>query len=476
MANTEKKLEMYGGSLTASVPLIIAVIGFVIFSVYERGAITAFWVCCFIGVLVGILFAKNKRRYAESVFEGISRREGAAIYVVWIFAGVLGQIWRAGGMIDGMVWLGSTSGATGMWFVLVTFVISCILATGLGTSVGTVVALAPVLYPAGIVLGADPLALALALIAGGAFGDNLGPISDTTIVSSVSQDAEIGDVVKSRFPLAIVAATIAAIILLIMASIGAGAAAQAGGVYEIKGNPLGIIQLISLAALLIFAVSGRHLIESVSYSIIIASVIGIGIGAITLTDIVHIPDVRGGETGLIQKGIASTTAPIIFVMLILGITQVMINAGVMDRFINWAKKTVAKSVRQAEASVAMFTVLITIPLAANAPGILIMADYAKRIAQEFKLHAARAANLLDCAANTAFYMLPWHNAVIAWYTAVATAAAEYNMPYPSLLPTCLMNPYAWALLGVLFFSIATGWNRSYRDDKITYLSGWTRFG
>ncbi len=40
------RLEMYGGSLGASVPLIIAVIGFVIFSVYERGAITAFWVSC----------------------------------------------------------------------------------------------------------------------------------------------------------------------------------------------------------------------------------------------------------------------------------------------------------------------------------------------------------------------------------------------------------------------------------------------
>ncbi len=475
MANTETKLEMYGGSLAASIPLIIAVIGFVVFSVYERGAITAFWVSCFIGILVGILFAKNKRRYAQSVFEGISRGEGAAIYVIWIFAGVLGQIWRAGGMIDGMVWLGSTSGATGMWFVLVTFVISCLLATGLGTSVGTVVALAPVLYPAGIVLGADPLALALALIAGGAFGDNLGPISDTTIVSSVSQGAEIGDVVKSRFPLAIVAATIAAVILLIIASMGASVAAQAGA-YEIKGNPLGLIQLVSLVALLAFAISGRHIVESVSYSIIIAAIIGIGIGAITLTDLVHIPDVRGGQTGLIQKGIASTTAPIIFVMLILGITQVMINAGVMDRFINWAKKTVAKSVRQAEASVVLFTILITIPLAANAPGILIMADYAKRIAEEFKLHAARAANLLDCAANTAFYMLPWHNAVIAWYTAVAAAAAEYSMPYPPLVPTCLMNPYAWALLGVLLFSIATGWNRSYRDDKISYLTGWTRFG
>jgi Na+/H+ antiporter NhaC len=376
-------------------------------------------------------------------------------------------------MVEGMVWFGSASGATGMWFVLITYLAAIILATGLGTSVGTVVALAPVLYPAGIALGADPLALALALIAGGAFGDNLGPISDTTIVSTVSQNAEIGDVVKSRFPLAAVAALIAGIVLLILASMGGAAPAKTS--YEIKGNALGLVQLISLVILLVAATRGRHLIESLVYSIAAAAIIGIAIGAIVPSDIAHMPDVRGGETGLIQKGIASTVGPIIFVMLILGITQVMINAGLMDGFVEWARRSVAKSVKQAEASIVLFTLLITIPLAANAPGILIMADYARKIGEQFRLHAARLANLLDCAANTIFYTLPWHNAVIAWYTAVVAAATEYGMPYPPI-SSCLINPYAWALLAVLLFSIATGWNRSYRGDRITYLSGWTRFG
>lgn len=466
------RLEMYGGSLGASVPLIIAVIGFVIFSVYERGAITAFWVSCWLGIAIGLFLAKNRRRYAESVFEGISRKEGAAIYVVWIFAGVLGQIWRGGGLIEGMVWFGSSSGAVGAWFVLITYLAAIILATGLGTSVGTVVSLAPVMYPAGIALGADPVALALALIAGGAFGDNLGPISDTTIVSSVSQDAEIGDVVKSRFPIAAVAATIAGLILFGLALVGTG---QPSGSYEIKGNPLGLVHLISVAVLLIAAVRGRHLIESIVYAIFISIILGFAVGTLTPFDLVHIPDVRGGETGLIQKGISSTVAPIIFVMLILGITQVMINAGLMDSFIQWARRTIAKTVRQAEASIALFTILITIPLAANAPGILIMADYAKKLGEQFKLHQARVANLLDCAANTIFYTLPWHNAVIAWYTAIFTIATEIGMPYPSI-SIALFNPYAWALLGVLLFSIATGWNRTYRGEKISYLAGWTRFG
>ncbi|MEM2325373.1 MAG: hypothetical protein QXK70_05845, partial [Archaeoglobaceae archaeon] len=137
----ESKLEMYGGTFGATLPLIIAVVGFVIFSIYERGAITAFWVSSWLGISVGILIAKNRKSYAESVFRGISRKEGAAIYVIWLFAGVLGQIWRGGGFVEGFVWLGSSAGLTGPVFVILTYFCALVLATGLGTSVGTVVAL-----------------------------------------------------------------------------------------------------------------------------------------------------------------------------------------------------------------------------------------------------------------------------------------------------------------------------------------------
>lgn len=42
--------------------------------------------------------------------------------------------------------------------------------------------------------------LAVAVLAGAAFGDNLSPISDTTIASAYTQDATMGDVVRRRLP------------------------------------------------------------------------------------------------------------------------------------------------------------------------------------------------------------------------------------------------------------------------------------
>ena len=57
------------------------------------------------------------------------------------------------------------------------------------------------------------------------------------------------------------------------------------------------------------------------------------------------------------------------------------------------------------------------------------------------LAPARIANLMDCSANTVFYMLPWHNAVIIWYATLVTTAAQYELPLPSIAAGFL-NPYA----------------------------------
>ena len=107
-----------------------------------------------------------------------------------------------------------TTGAQGSVFTVLVFGAAMLFALGTGTSTGTCIALTPVLYPAGYFLGSDPALLGLAILSGAAFGDNLAPISDTTIVSAYTQGAKMKDVVRSRFPLAISAAGLAAVVNL----------------------------------------------------------------------------------------------------------------------------------------------------------------------------------------------------------------------------------------------------------------------
>ena len=399
----EKKLEMYGGLFGGLIPLIVLVGGLVWLSVAERGGTKPFWACAWIALCVGIFFAKNKEEYCKAAMRGIGDRTGSVIVTAWLLAGVFGKLMAAGGLVQGLLWMGMTTGAQGGVFVVLVFLAAMLFALGTGTSTGTCIALSPVLYPAGYFLGADPAMLGLAILSGAAFGDNLAPISDTTIVSAYTQGAEMRDVV--------------------------------------------------------------HIIESLIYGNVAAAFVGMLIGTIRPADIFSVPAAKGGSTGLIQAGIDNVVGAIIFAILILAVTQILVECGIMRRILDFAQSTLVATVRQAELFIVGVTILASIPISANAPAeLLVGPSIVRPLGERFGLAAARRANLMDCAVCTIFFVLPWHIAVAAWYGALYSAAETYAIPAPPI-SAALYNPYSWALLAVLLFSAFTGWNRKYAKDE-----------
>src|SRR5690606_6786117 len=88
---------------------------------------------------------------------------------------------------SGFVWLASTIGVGSATFTLFTFVAVCVISMSTGSSIGTMFTAFPIFYPAGVLIGADPTLLAGAIISGAVFGDNIAPISDTSIISASTQ-------------------------------------------------------------------------------------------------------------------------------------------------------------------------------------------------------------------------------------------------------------------------------------------------
>ena len=304
--------------------------------------------------------------------------------------------------------------------------------------------------------------LGLAILSGAAFGDNLAPISDTTIVSAYTQGATMKDVVRSRFPLAISAAAISAIIFFIF---GGGGEVRALPEIHAKLEPSGIFMLIALAVVVVSALAGRHIIESLIYGNVTGAIIGMLIGNISPGDIFSIPEKSGGSTGIVQSGVDSVVGAIIFAILILAVTQILVESGIMRRILDFAHSTLVSTVRQAELFIVGVTVLASIPISANAPAeLLVGPSLVRPIGEKFNLSAARRANLMDCAVCTIFFTLPWHIAVAAWYGALYSAAEAYGIPAPGV-SAALYNPYSWALLAVLLFSAYTGWNRRYATGE-----------
>lgn len=458
--NTERHLELYGGIWGGLVPLIVLVGGLVWLSVEEMGGTKPFWACGWMALVAGLFFAKNKHEYCRAAMRGIGDKTGIVIITAWLFAGVFGKLMVGGGLVDGLLWLGMTTGAQGGVFVVIVFIAAALFALGTGTSTGTCIALSPVLFPAGCYLGADPALLATAILSGAAFGDNLAPISDTTIVSAYTQGATMRDVVRSRFPLAMVAATIACGVFL---AFGGGGTIKALPEIQAQMNPSGALMLSALLVVVASALSGRHIIESLIYGNITAAVVGILTGNLTFSAIFHIPEKRGLSTGLIQNGINGVVGAIIFALLILAVTQVLVESGIMARILKFAEKFIINTVRQAELSIIGVTILASIPISANAPAeLLVGPSLVKPIGKKFNLAAARRANLMDCAVCTIFFILPWHIVVAAWYAAIVSSAEAFNLTAPSIT-AALYNPYSWALFGTLLFSAITGWNRKYED-------------
>ncbi|AGA67756.1 Na+/H+ antiporter [Desulfitobacterium dichloroeliminans LMG P-21439] len=461
--DSSKKLDMYGGLLGGLIPLIVLISILVWLSVAERGGTQAFWAGGWLAIVAGLLFAKNKFQYCEAVIRGLGDKNGIVIVTAWLFAGVFGKLMVAGGLVDGLLWFGMTTGATGAIFVLVSFLAAMLFSLGTGTSTGTVLSLMPVLFPAGVFLGANPAMLGATILAGAAFGDNLAPVSDTTIVSAYTQEASMKDVVRSRAPLSLVAAGIAVIPILVF---GGGGTMSSLPELAAKVDPKGLLMLMSFAFVVVLALKGRHIVEALIWGNISAAIIGMLTGKIQFFTLFHIPDKRGESTGLIESGIAGVTGAIIFALLVLAVTQVLVESGVMNSILKWAEKTIAKTVRQAELSIIFVTILASIPIAANAPAeLLVGPSFVKPLGKKFNLAPARRANLMDCAVCTIFFTLPWHICVIVWYGAMASAAQAFNLPLPSIW-TALMNPYNWTLLAVLLFSVFTGWNRKYENPGV----------
>ncbi len=459
---SKKKLEMYGGLFGGTIPLIIFIVVLVALSVAGKGSITAFWVGGWLALVIGIFLAKNKRDYCTTVINGLKDENGVVIITAWLFAGVLGKLMAAGGLVNGLLWLGLNFDVTGSLFTMLVFISAMLFSLGTGTSTGTCIALTPVLFPAGYFLGSNPAMLGVAILAGAAFGDNLAPISDTTIVSAYTQEAEMKDVVKSRAPLACSAAAISAVIFLIFG--GGGEVISRNTTQDVEMGAGGLLILLAFVVVIASALSGRHIIESLIYGNITAAVIGLLNGYIKPSMIFSIPENRGDSTGLIEAGIQGVSGAIIFTLLILAITRILVDSGVMAALLKGVESTIAKTVRQAELSIIGVSLLASIPIAANAPAILLVGpEFVRPLGERFNLAPARKANLMDCSVCTLFFILPWHIAVIVWYSTLVAAAEAWNITAPAIT-SALLNPYCWSLLLVLLFSVFTGWNRKYADD------------
>ncbi|SKC36057.1 Na+/H+ antiporter NhaC family protein [Maledivibacter halophilus] len=467
-------LEFKRTNLFSLIPLIIFVIFcvafFVVFKVFEMEALCMGGI---LAIIIGSLFAKNWSNYWKAIVNGMASPMMNTLALILLVVGVFAKLMSRGGVAQGFVWLGDSMGLQGGMFVVFTFVATSIISMATGTSIGTLFSGFPILYPSGILLGAHPLYLAGAILSGAIFGDNIAPISDTTIASAASQryyhkdgTADIAGVVGTRMKYALTSGLIACVLFYLMGD--AGKANVAGKEILIQYmDPKGLIMLIPVVVLLVVAVTKRDIFIAITWGIISGTVIGLVTGIIGPKDIISVEN--GTLQGFAIDGIKNMLGTVGYLYAVAGIMGVLNASGTMDKIIEGLLSSrFNNTIIGSEFIMGIGIMVSSMCLgAANGPAIIMFGPIADKIGQSRELHPYRRANLLDGFASTLPVIIPFTSSFIfIVITCVNGLMADYSF-IKAINPIQLSFAtfHCIILFFVFVFSVITGWGREYEGEK-----------
>lgn len=146
-----------------------------------------------------IAYATEKVKFQDLVDAAVDNvKEMQLIFFILMLAYAMAEVFMATGVGAAIINISLTMGISARTVALVAFIVSCILSVATGSSWGTFAATAPIFLWLNHIVGGSPALTAAAIAGGSCFGDNIGLISDTTVVSSGIQGVEVIDRVRHQ--------------------------------------------------------------------------------------------------------------------------------------------------------------------------------------------------------------------------------------------------------------------------------------
>lgn len=383
-------------------------------------------------IALAILLGKgvlNKR--IETFINGVGDNTITTMVLIYLLAGAFASVAKAVGGVDATVNFGLSVVPPSLVLPGI-FVIAAFVATSMGTSMGTIAAIAPIAI--GVAEAADlPMLLTVGTVIGGAmFGDNLSIISDTTIAATRTQGCDMRDKFKMNFKIALPAAILTLLWLYFQSS-----SAQITGPLDYD-----LIRVLPYVAVLGLAVAGVNVMLVLFSGIILAGGIGL-----TMQDGYTLATWSKD----IYSGYSSMQEILILSLFIGGLGALMKAQGGLDWLVSAIEKISyffgAKpgSTRAGELSISASVALTNLCTANNTVSILINGSVAKDISTRYNVDPRRSASLLDIFSCVTQGVLPYGAQIL-----LASSLAKVS-------PLSLVGyvQYSWllgvfALLSILF--------------------------
>lgn len=358
----------------------------------------------------------------EVLVKGAGNSNIITMCLIYLLAGAFATVAQATGGVDAVVNAG-LSLVPAQWLLPGLFVIAAIVATAMGTSMGTIGALAPIAVGLATQAQLDPLLVAGALLSGAMFGDNLSIISDTTIASTRTQGANMQDKFRQNFWIALPAALITILIFSFAAE-----TQQAPVVKDFSWTAV-----IPYAAILILALAGLNVFIVLLLGIVLAALQGVVFADYAIANL--------GKD--IFKGFSSMQEIFLLSMLVGALGEFLKRDGGLvwiAKHIEAMAASLAFAGNKAQQlAIAGLVFISNLCIANNTVAIVVSGDVSKKIADDHQISPARSASLLDifsCISQglvpygaqalllgASFGVSPWDVVTHSYYCMVLTVAA-----------------------------------------------------
>ncbi|WP_437368790.1 Na+/H+ antiporter NhaC family protein [Maribacter litoralis] len=342
------------------------------------------------GILVAFLmFKQSMNEKIAILLEGCGNDKILTMCLIYLLAGAFAATTKAMGSVDAIVHLGLDV-ISGHYIYVGVFVIAAFLSVSTGTSVGAIVALAPIVigfadtgnFSLGILCGA--------LLGGSMFGDNLSVISDTTIAATQSLNVKMSDKFKANIKIAVPAAFISMAILIYQ-----GLILDTQGM-EMEEYSYSVLKIAPYLLVIILSVIGVNVFVTLVLGAISAGILGVLYGDFTIIEFTRIS----------YTGFTNMTEIFLLSLLTGGLAALVTYNGGIE-FILLKIKTFVKSKKSAQFGIAALVSTINMAIANNTVSIIISGPIAKSINDEYALENKQTASILDVFACITQGLLPY---------------------------------------------------------------------
>ena len=299
------------------------------------------------------------------------------------------------------------------------FIIACFISVSMGTSMGTIAALASIAGGISEKTGFSMAVCIAAVVCGAMFGDNLSMISDTTIAAVKTQGCEMKDKFRENFLIVLPAAILTVFFFWLI---------TAGVSYEIEGGlDYNFLEVLPYIFVLVGALVGINVFLVLVGGIVMSLAVGLWTGNIALSEIFTV--VGDGVVSMYDITVISIIVACI-------VSLVRANGGILF-ILNLIKRRI-RGKKGAQAGIAALALTVDLCTANNTVAIVMAGPIAKEISEEFGVKPKRAASLLDMFTSVGQGLIPYGAQLLS--AAALTGLTPYDMipylVYPVLMGIC----------------------------------------